>query len=635
MDLLPSEGAIHGRQRFQTAGAFAPWVRWYRPVADRKRSLAEDIQDLWLDLLELTNASALDRRTASDPSARTLTAAWLSLFAAPRDRHAIGNIVGPLVLAEAAERRLGYKVPLCLDQPMKHLRTLLGTVGFAASEIVQATKPAGCPLVMEPELSPPNANDIFGQLKRVRLLLVDDHARMGYHDVLSALLFCSAAEHKSSPKTQISRWTGDKRDLVLKSIAQGTVLLDELRASFKTLPNWATPRVLGQASYDVLLLDLRLFPTSTVDQASTEEQEFLRSLLAFCTAAVVSWPRDDRLDAAVAAAKRRCDGGREELAALTLLPLLLSHADPSLPIIIFSSTHQQEITNAFRHRPNVIASFSKPIVTGYSMVDATASALDELERAIRVAFRLHRLRPIWEAAAELGRLMAGRDYAVVEPLLRVRIDDEPIPEVFRLTLWNRLIQVFQAEFSNLLVRGRYADALMTPSNILEAGWASWSGGHLISPDDLPTATTRYMDAVADLQFYRVLQELRNARAHFRCQPMRDDQALEPVACWAWSFFILGCLCLIYKKRVVVPGPSARDVAKIAEARRKHLIPLLKPVKRRVKVPIAQAGSRRIGLKGCRQVIGKLGHMLDNGLLLIPGQEFKIIVAYAKDCAARP
>ncbi len=47
----------------------------------------------------------------------------------------------------------------------------------------------------------------------------------------------------------------------------------------------------------------------------------------------------------------------------TLLPRLLSLLDPTLPIIIFSSTHCTDLISPFRDYGNIITKFRKPILT--------------------------------------------------------------------------------------------------------------------------------------------------------------------------------------------------------------------------------------------------------------------------------
>jgi hypothetical protein len=92
----------------------------------------------------------------------------------------------------------------------------------------------------------------------------------------------------------------------------------------------------------------------------------------------------------------------------TLLPRLISLIDPTLPIIIFSSTHRSELIDPFRDYGNIITSFRKPILSGMTcewkgiVADLRSyfiSALQQAEMVLktRVALSsLHLKEPSWE-----------------------------------------------------------------------------------------------------------------------------------------------------------------------------------------------------------------------------------------------
>lgn len=625
VDLLPAAGELLARQRFKMAQAFVPWVRSYRPLEASPRTTADDIWSLWKDLPGMTLSPALDAIAAADSSSRGVSSVWLNLLAAPGDRHAIGNLVGPLLLAEGVRRTMGRDIDLRVDTPTLHFRALLRAVGFATAEKNSTSRITGA-VVDHHSVLTTIEKDLFQQNRKVRWLLVDDHASLGYHAALAGLLFGVKSTADTDPLGDLTTtWNGDARDLSLRSVSHPIVLLNELKTSFGRQPNWTAPRVLGQSVFDILLLDLRLFPKSTTESASQEERSFLAALLGFCKTFGSSLPNDDGLRAAMAAAQRRYQGGREELAALTLLPLLLSHADPSLPIILFSSSHQHEVARAFADRPNVIASFSKPIMTGYAHSEATSLAVDELVLAVTDSIRLHRVRPVWQAIARLSEEMAGRDWPITEKRLLVDVWDHQnkrkVEKPFNLRLEPGLVGRLQLEFANLLVRGRFADALMAPHNILEY---SRIGSDEFVPPDANQAPIDFMEVVADLQFYRVLEELRNARAHYQCQPIRDDEALEQPAYWTWFLFIQGCRRLVRGEHPIVPGRDASDSPKIERARKDWLLPLVKGT--------TTGPGKLSGFKRSRQIIGKFGTLLNEELLEMPGEEFGQLVAYAKHMA---
>jgi hypothetical protein len=113
----------------------------------------------------------------------------------------------------------------------------------------------------------------------------------------------------------------------------------------------------------VLFLDLRLFGS-----ADGELAEQYYGNLVNLGRLIVAHPSLSRpwLDArAFSDLEEELDGAgghpRE-----TLLPRLISLLDPTLPIVIFSSTHRTELIDPFRDYGNIIVEFRKPILGGLS-----------------------------------------------------------------------------------------------------------------------------------------------------------------------------------------------------------------------------------------------------------------------------
>ncbi|MBE0541752.1 MAG: hypothetical protein IH623_10240 [Verrucomicrobia bacterium] len=151
----------------------------------------------------------------------------------------------------------------------------------------------------------------------------------------------------------------------------------------------------------VLFLDLRMFDanaTQTADQFNEKLVAFGNQLLAQKTRPL-PWLDDD--------ANRFIDFERElEGDAIagqpreTLLPRILSLLDPTLPIVIFSSTHRTELIDPFHDYGNIITTFRKPILTGMAqnwnhlVMDLHANFCAALEKAasiLRVRRELARL----------------------------------------------------------------------------------------------------------------------------------------------------------------------------------------------------------------------------------------------------
>lgn len=113
----------------------------------------------------------------------------------------------------------------------------------------------------------------------------------------------------------------------------------------------------------VLFLDLRLFATADGELADHYDEE-LRSLgrrILASTALSRPW-----LDAGTYSSLEEELDGEGGHPRETLLPRLMSLLDPTLPIVIFSSTHRTELIDPFRGYGNIILDFRKPVLSGMS-----------------------------------------------------------------------------------------------------------------------------------------------------------------------------------------------------------------------------------------------------------------------------
>lgn len=113
----------------------------------------------------------------------------------------------------------------------------------------------------------------------------------------------------------------------------------------------------------VLFLDLRLFAAADAALAKGYDEE-LRSLgKRILAAAHLSRPW---LDAGTFSSLEEELDGEGGHPRETLLPRLISLLDPTLPIVIFSSSHRTELIDPFRNFGNIIVDFRKPVLTGMS-----------------------------------------------------------------------------------------------------------------------------------------------------------------------------------------------------------------------------------------------------------------------------
>jgi hypothetical protein len=463
LDLSPPDWGHSGRIRFKSVGAFAPWIRWYRTGGG---PLAHDFDVLFGDLKSLSSLPKLDRTALTSTDVRALMTTWMTMFTAPRDRHAIGNLVAPMILAEGLLKTRGLRIDLPTDQEdgnpgrvVPVLERFRQMVQCLEPPRKTSTSPAPRPLVPERAVIRDPKLDVLHSFQRLRIVLVDDQYALGYHTVLSRLLFGDEFKQDQHADGLLTSWTRDGYDYSVFSTARPDVLLDWIRR--------ATDAYDGHLRHiedvDILMLDLRLFGDSKIDESSPAEKDFLTRLIDVCQAAGVL-ERESDLTNAVAAARQRINNGRETLRELTLLPLLLRRIDPSLPIVLFSSTHQREVVDIFRDYPNVITTFAKPIISGYAAEGLAVESARDLESALLEGFRLHKVRNLWQLTCSLAAATSNR--SLPKRVWERNLD--PVDGSYKSYYVGPQFATFLAgEYLHLILRGRFCDALQLPDNLLE------------------------------------------------------------------------------------------------------------------------------------------------------------------------
>jgi hypothetical protein len=155
----------------------------------------------------------------------------------------------------------------------------------------------------------------------------------------------------------------------------------------------------------VLFLDLRLFPDAESTDPNDARHRFLRQLADFGITLLNSerhlpWLDEKgkaRLRKELARFRERPPRSLAENSpgeALppeeTLLPRLLGLLDPTLPIVIFSSTHRSELIDPFRDFGNIITTFRKPILSEMTrdwrivVKELQADFVTSMEQAARI-----------------------------------------------------------------------------------------------------------------------------------------------------------------------------------------------------------------------------------------------------------
>ena len=161
----------------------------------------------------------------------------------------------------------------------------------------------------------------------------------------------------------------------------------------------------------VLFLDLRLFPEShSAGDGGNAKDRFMSQLADLGLSLLSSgrplpWLLSEQRTALSCELNHvsRRDGVQPIGSALppeeTLFPRLLSVLDPSLPIVVFSSTHRSEFVEPFRAYGNVITTFRKPVISGMASdwSDTVAELRTSFRRTMDRAAKILQTRQLLES----------------------------------------------------------------------------------------------------------------------------------------------------------------------------------------------------------------------------------------------
>ena len=265
-------------------------------------------------------------------------------------RHALANLLGPILL--------GFGRPDRFRTALRHLVEALG--------IINKSQPGQRPRVSHlGELSPREGT------ADQPIWLVDDNANEGWAEFVESR--CGKG---------ITIQTGPKT----------------LEAAIEHVINQNGYDVGPHLEADLVFLDLRFYHGADIGD---EEKTLFEDLLSYAEALNErphGWPRISEGDLKEIYgwlnSTRHDDARRDERypVVLSLLPRLLAQADPTLPIVLFSSTTQREVTDRFSGFGTIITSFRKPVLHGYRKGGFDEDTEAALQRALREAARLVRAR---------------------------------------------------------------------------------------------------------------------------------------------------------------------------------------------------------------------------------------------------
>lgn len=334
-------------------------------------------------------------------------ALWSSLLSEAKGaHHAIANIAGPLLLLESMQH------PNASTEP---------ALPGALRQLVRAVQMPGQKSTTEVDPSP-DGEPWFDFKKELgqsvdSIVLIDDLAENGWGEVLRGMLGLGAADPtlRTYLRPFIKGSTTDKGAIDLCGYLRNR--LNWLRSDRRA----ASPSLAPNVRNPLVFLDIRLFSQSSIQK----EREFYRSLLLlaaeFAALPALAWPVD-LSETTLDPVKRFVDADSEiespdHHAALSLLPRLLSLADPTVPIILFSSTGRRAIVEPLIPCGNIIFDFEKPRLLGSDWREAVDRSRVGIKHAMQRACPLLQTRAFLQELcqkASRGKLVPDKNPAATQ-----------------------------------------------------------------------------------------------------------------------------------------------------------------------------------------------------------------------------
>ena len=372
-----------------------PWIQGYQVISPdwNVEMFMKDLSES-MKITTHGDSSLRDRTRDAVGLTRDL---WYQTLLKVENRHSVANQIAPWLLTEGLPQELQRRqlrrpsvVHKALHSILRYSNLLKEGEEFQGRSIAEEIRKISC------------VQDIvFQRRNQVKFMLVDDHYALGYDNVLGCMLF--GREYDPTQWSSAQYQQGDRR---LECAGSLGWIYEHLKKYKKTQLEyehkngdqsglwkkwWKQPRRLFEGKCDVLFLDLRFWDNDT------GRQEVMEKLVAYAESLHVKENPDEDIQFALEAAKTAIgEGGGFPLEALTLLPLLLSHLDRTLPIILFSSSHQRAVSEMLRHRRNIITNFAKPMISGYGEKIPLKRSIYALASAVNKALDLHESRIVWE-----------------------------------------------------------------------------------------------------------------------------------------------------------------------------------------------------------------------------------------------
>lgn len=364
-----------------------PWIRIFTVAENEQEwdinnfissALGVDTNsERMLSMSEATDEEVLDLGVI-----RNFWAASLTKPSQPGDHHAIANMVGPLLLIKD-------KMVDCHITALLHLLTAVGLLPRVRNQEgllergkhwINWSNHSWLQLLKE----------LRSRDKKIHIILIDDQYKHGWDEVLQIAL---DVEKRVDVKENI---IASKDDIILKAFDSAEVLLQKIESLKESIYEKRFAFSINNHNHpEILFLDLRLFAGDKIE----EEKAFFERLLSVTkhylsnSSANLPWPSISASDIeAIDCCIQNHDRSRKlqdenYISALTLLPRLLALIDPSLPIIVFSSTGRRDVINKFKEYGNIVTLIDKPKFSVDVPEDIAKQTKDKFINAISDAIR--------------------------------------------------------------------------------------------------------------------------------------------------------------------------------------------------------------------------------------------------------
>jgi hypothetical protein len=395
-----------------------PWLRVYRPIESDKW-FGRNFEVLVNDINQFDPKTYPSLMKARTDLVETLVHAWIGSVAESSSHHDVSNLLGTLVLStglitsELSDDLLNGNPARCaLLEKMKWLNMVPGEVKNKQDCWFDFAQYAA---------------KIAHEKERVKIILIDDQANQGWLDIVIAAVGAQRVNTNLASINQIEHFAESSVVDVFASTSYDAI--GERIKAANTDQKFKFS-LTGDGA-EILLLDLRLFFNWQDEIRYFEWTLGIVTILKSANKQAFPDIDCDKLkkwiDKAKANKSAKWRRDTEYLELLTLLPRILATIDMSLPIVIFSSTGQRQVTEAFKSYGNIITVFEKPKFFGYAMENITQETVNKFQVAMKKALGLVRARSavqrIQQAAASQDERAMSDEGVEADQYVEVFIDE--------------------------------------------------------------------------------------------------------------------------------------------------------------------------------------------------------------------